>query len=106
MFDSFNSSVPKIPRFQIDAEHSTGSVGEAVSELMRAMILRTIEDLHGDERLKVKAIDYMHREDDDYVFSFYSICKHFGMDPGRTRRAIMTAGDRIRTRRRTASADL
>jgi hypothetical protein len=101
MFDSFNSSARKNPIFEIDSESCTGSAGEAVSELMRAMILRTIEDLNGGERLKVKALDYMLREDEDYVLSFAAICKHFGMDPGKTRQVIMTAGDRIRTRRRT-----
>ena len=101
MFDSFNSSAGKTPIFQVDAESYTGSVGESVSELMRAMILRTIEDFKGSERLKVKALDYMLKEDDDYILSFQSICKHFGMDPVKTRRAIMTAGDRISTRRRT-----
>jgi hypothetical protein len=68
---------------------------------MRAMILRTIEDFNGSERLKVKALDYMFNEDDEYVLSFHSICKHFGMDPVKTRRAIMTAGHTISTRRRT-----
>ena len=101
MFDSFNSSADKPPIFQIDAESCTGSVGEAVSELMRAMILRTIEDFNGGERLKVKALDYMFREDDDYIFSFLFICKHFGMDPTKARHAIMTAGHTISTRRRT-----
>lgn len=101
MFDSFNSSAGRPTIFQVDAETATGSVGEAVSELMRAMILRTIEDFNGNERLKVKALDYMFREDDDYVLSFQSICKHFGMDPVKTRRAIVTAGDTISTRRRT-----
>jgi len=101
MFDSFNSSDGKIPFLQIDAEGGTGSVSESVSELMRAMILRTIEDFRGGERLKVKALDYMFRDDDDYILSFRSICHHFGMDPVRTRRAIMTTGERISTRRRT-----
>jgi hypothetical protein len=100
MFDSFNSS-SKTPIFQVDAENATGSAGESVSELMRAMILRTIEDFKGGERLKVKALDYMSREDDDYILSFQSICKHFGMDPVKTRRAIMNSGATISTRRRT-----
>ena len=101
MFDSFNSSSRKTPIFEIDAQGATGSVGEAVSELMRAMILRTIEDFRGGERLKVKALDYMFREDDDYILSFRSICIHFGLDPARTRRAIMAEGRKISTRRRT-----
>jgi hypothetical protein len=101
MFDSFNSSSTTISALQIDVELSANWEGESVSELMRAMILRTIEDFNGSERLKVKALDYMFNEDDDYVLSFQSICKHFGMDPAKTRRAIMTAGDRISTRRRT-----
>ncbi len=101
MFDSFNSSAGKSMILEIDAERATGSVGEAVSELMRAMILRTIEDFKGSDRLRVKALDYMLREDDDYILSFQSICEHFGMDPVQTRCAIMTAADTIRTRRRT-----
>jgi len=101
MFDSFNSSSTRIPALQIDVELSANWEGESVSELMRAMILRTIEDFNGGERFKVKALDYMFKEDDDYVLSFQSICKHFGMDPVKTRRAIMSAGHTISTRRRT-----
>ena len=102
MFDPFSSSSCKTPILHMDAESAgVGSVGESVSELMRAMILRTIEDFKGGDRLKVKALDYMNSEDDDYILSFQAICKHFGMDPVKTRRAIVTAGDRISTRRRT-----
>lgn len=100
MFDSFDSSSGNTAILQIDTEAAYYGC-ESVSELMRAMILRTIEDFNSCERLKVKAIEYMFREDDDYVLSFQSICKHFGMDPVKTRRAIMTATNRISTRRRT-----
>jgi hypothetical protein len=100
MFDFFESSSGNTAIVQIDAEVAHCGC-DSVSELMRAMILRTIEDFNSCERLKVKAIEYMYREDDDYVLSFQSICKHFGMDPVKTRRAIMNATSRISTRRRT-----
>ncbi|NLF26128.1 MAG: hypothetical protein GX589_10810, partial [Deltaproteobacteria bacterium] len=41
-------------------------------------------------------------EDDDYIFSFAAICRHLGLDPSKTRHAIMTATRRISTRRRAA----
>jgi hypothetical protein len=100
MFDFFETSYGNTAILQVDTEAATCGC-ESVSELMRAMILRTIEDFNSCERLKVKAVEYMFREDDDYVLSFQSICKHFGMDPVKTRRAIMGATKRISTRRRT-----
>ena len=100
MFDFFESSSGNTAILQVDTDIAHCGC-ESVSELMRAMILRTIEDFNSCERLKVKAIEYMLREDDDYVLSFQSICRHFDMDPVKTRRAIMNAKDRISTRRRT-----
>ncbi len=100
MFDFFESNSGNTAILQIDAEHSHLRC-ESVSELMRAMILRTIEDFNSCQRLKVKAIEYMNNEDDDYVLSFRAICKYFGMDPVKTRRAIMYPETKISTRRRT-----
>lgn len=100
MFEFFDTNSGNTAILQIDSEAS--HVGcESVSELMRAMILRTIEDFNSCQRLKIKAIEYMNSEDDDYVLSFRSICKYFGMDPAKTRRAIMYAESKISTRRRT-----
>jgi hypothetical protein len=100
MFDFFESNSGNTAILQIDAERSHPKC-ESLSELMRAMILRTIEDFNSCQRLKVKAIEYMNNEDDDYVLSFRAICKYFGMDPVKTRRAIMYPESKIRTRRRT-----
>lgn len=75
----------------------------ALSELMRAIVLKAIDDLKskGEHRESAVAFFDSDDEDDEYVFSFCSICKHFGMDPGKTRAAILAA-DHISTRRRTA----
>jgi hypothetical protein len=100
MFDSFDSPSGNTNIIQVDTDVAYYGC-ESVSELMRAMILRTIDDFNSCERLKVKATEYMFQEDDDYVFSFQSICKHFGMDPVKTRRVIMNSTKRISTRRRT-----
>ena len=100
MFDIFGLKSSNTKILHIDAE--VPRLGcDSVSELMRAMILRTIEDFNSSERLKVKAIEYMNNEDEDYILSFRAICKYFGMDPLRTRRAIMYPSSKISTRRRT-----
>jgi len=74
----------------------------AVSELMRAMILRTIEDLQSGAELREEALNYLMDEDEDYILSFNSICRYFGFEPDKTRYAILNAKTRIRTRRRAA----
>jgi hypothetical protein len=75
----------------------------AVSELMRAMILRAIEDLNGPPEVRDEAMTYLTREDnEEYVLSFVSICRYFGFDPAKTREAILKPKAKIRTRRRAA----
>lgn len=87
---------------EMDLSFQAGRGYSAVSELMRAIILRTIEDLNGDGELRSEALAYIEDEEDEYVFSFISICKYFGFDPEKTRYAILNAKTRIRTRRRAA----
>jgi hypothetical protein len=41
-------------------------------------------------------------DDDEYIFSFAAICRHLGLDPVKTREAIMNATHKISTRRRAA----
>lgn len=101
MFDSFDVSVGSTAILNIDSDVTAQRGPDSIGELMRAMILRTIEDYNSDERLKVKAFDYMSKVDEEYIFSFSSICCHFGIDPVKTRRAITNATSRISTRRRT-----
>ena len=73
-----------------------------VSELMRAIILRTIEDLNQGGEVRDEALAYLEDEDEEYVFSFASICRYLGLDPEKTKYAILNAKTRIRTRRRAA----
>ena len=96
---------------QNDPAYEAGKSYDPVSELMRAIILRAIEDYNSEGELKKEAIDYMfdrtgdkiyyENEDDQYIFSFSSICKHLELDPEKTRSAIMNATHKISTRRRT-----
>ena len=91
--------------------HLTVSRGyNAIHELMRAMILRAVEDYRSGGELREDALKYFFDDDgdedetgqEDYVLSFSYICKHLGMDPAQTRDAIMNATHRISTRRRAA----
>jgi hypothetical protein len=81
----------------LDAQGYSG-----LSELMRAMILRTIEDIQSGGELREEAIQYLMTDDEEYVLSFTSICRHFGFNPEKTRDAILNAKSRIKTRRRAA----
>lgn len=87
---------------QIDMAYDVGKGYDAISELMRAMVLRTIEDFQSGGELRAEAIAYMEDEEDDYIFSFRCICIQLGLNPEKTRDRIMNANRRISTRRRAA----
>ena len=97
-------SIDNLP--QIDMSFDCGKGYDALNELMRAIILRAVEDYNSPGELRTEAIAYMSGEEDDeddeYIFSFAAICRHLGLDPSKTRHAIMTATRRISTRRRAA----
>ena len=96
-------SSDKLP--QMDLSHGIVGGGrgyDPLHELMRAIILRTIEDFNAAGEFRDEAIAYMHDEEEEYIFSFAFICKHLGFDPEKTRHAIMHAEHRISTRRRAA----
>ena len=94
------STSDKLPH--IDMSYDPGKGYDAIHELMRAIILRTVEDYNSEGELRDAAIEYMMDEEEDYTFSFRAICHQLGFDPEKTRYAIMNATHRIRTRRRAA----
>ena len=74
-----------------------------VHELMRAIILRAIEDYRtGKGENYDEAIEFFESDEDEYLFSFIFICRHLGLNPERTRRSILHGTSRISTRRRAA----
>ena len=87
---------------QIDLAYDVGSGYVAENELMRAIVLRTIEDFKSGGELRALAIEYMTDPDEEYIFSFRFICRYLGFDPEKTAHAIMNATHRISTRRRAA----
>ena len=99
-------SFDKLPEFDLAYLDDKGYT--PLNELMRAIILRTIEDLNCTGEIRDEALAYLYSEDDeedveenDYIFSFTSICNHFGLDAEKTRTAILSAEHRISTRRRS-----
>lgn len=87
---------------QMDLAYLGGGGYSALHELMRAIILRTIEDFNSGGEFHQEAIEYLFDEEEDYIFSFRAICRHLGFDPEKTRHHIMHATHRISTRRRAA----
>ena len=90
----------KLP--QMDLSFMWGKGYDPVHELMRAIILRAVEDYNTKGELREEALEYLSSEEEEYIFSFRAICRHFGFDPDKTRYAIMNATRRISTRRRAA----
>lgn len=124
------SSDNKFP--QVDLAFGGGRGYQPESELMRAIILRAVEDLNSAGELRDEALAFFGSDnddrdnddessdnsshhacedpqchhcfgsDDDYVFSFRSICHYLGLDPQATRNSILFADHKISTRRRAA----
>ncbi len=94
---SNNDSLP-----QIDMAYDLGKGYDPVSELMRAMILRVIDDYNSGGELKAEALEYMMDEEEEYILSFKAICRSMQFCPVKTRHKIMFATHKISTRRRAA----
>jgi len=94
------SNGEKLP--QMDMSYIGGRGFDSINELMRAIILRTIEDLNSGGELKAEALAYMYDAEEEYIFSFNAICRHLGFDPEKTRHYIINAKHKISTRRRAA----
>lgn len=97
MNDSDSGGLP-----QMDGSWTGGKGYDPIKELMRAIILRTIDDFNSAGEQRIEAIAYMESEEEEYLFSFRAICKHLNIDPDKTRKYIMFPKKKISTRRRTA----
>lgn len=112
MIEILEFDVSRAEKFpSIDMSYDQGKSYNPISELMRAIILRAIEDLKCEGELREDALNFFFDdgdegdEDEDHIFSFPSICHYLGLDPQATRDSIMEAcasGRRISTRRRAA----
>ena len=87
---------------QMDGAYLPGNSWQPINELMRAIILRVVDDYNSVGEFHQDALDYLHDDDEEYVFSFRSICRHLGFDPEKTRHSIMFPKHKISTRRRAA----
>lgn len=90
----------KLP--QMTSGTSSTATYSPLSELMRAIILRVVDDSTGISELREDALEYLFDKDDEYIFSFISICNHLGLDPAKTREHILKPKHRIATRRRAS----
>ncbi len=87
---------------QIDTSVNFGKGYSALSELMRAMILRAVDDFNSTGEHHDEAIEWLFSEEEEYVFSFRAVCHHLGFNPEKTRERIMNPTHKISTRRRAA----
>ena len=94
------SHAEKLPQY--DVAYLPGNSYNPIAELMRAIILRTVEDYHSKPEFREEAIAYLSDEDEDYIFSFRAICRTLGFDPDKTREMIINPIKKISTRRRAA----
>lgn len=98
------SNSDKLP--QIDVSFGAGKGYDPINELMRAMILRVIDDLRSGGEFREEALAYImndsEEDEDEYIFSYRAICRHMNLDPVKTREMILHPVKRISTRRRAA----
>lgn len=51
--------------------------------LLRAIVLSALNDLKKPGEVGRRASEYLLSKDDDYIFSFQSICNYLNVDPGK-----------------------
>jgi hypothetical protein len=98
--DHYSTGNSRVPQIDLSLRGSGGY--NPLSELMRAIILRVIDDYNSKGELREEAIVYLEDTEEEYIFSFISICTHFNIDPCKTKSKIMNAEHKIRTRRRAS----
>jgi hypothetical protein len=87
---------------QIDNLQDANSAVNPLGELMRAMVLRVIDDVRSGGELKADAMEYMESDDEEYIFGFRNVASYLGVDYRILREAIVNPTHRISTRRRAA----
>lgn len=90
----------------VDLGHEPNSTVNPLGELMRAMVLRVVDDVRAGGEFREDALAYMDEasddEGDDYVLSFRNVAAYLGVCPQRLRAAILDPNRSISTRRRAA----
>jgi len=61
---------------------------EAVKNLMRALVKSAMDDMRKKGEAAREAIRYFQSEEDYYLYSFLSVCRHLGLCP-RTIRTVV-----------------
>ena len=102
MTEAGDSAVSNDRLPQMDLAYLGGNGYDPMHELMRAIILRAVDDVNAKGEIYDEAIEYLYSEEEEYIFSFRGICKHLGLDPDKTRHRILNPTHRISTRRRAA----
>lgn len=91
---------------EIDMGDGISDQSNPLATLMRAILLKAIEDFQKGGHLRRDALRYLHEklsEHDDHVFSFQSICESLQLDPHSVRTRITGLTKPVRFRRRVAA---
>ncbi|RMG44312.1 MAG: hypothetical protein D6719_02090 [Candidatus Dadabacteria bacterium] len=81
------------------SEISQKTICPAERTLMRAVLVTAINDLRGSKRERVSALNFFKNENNDYIFSFNSICEYLNLNPEKTRQVVLS-GKNIRFEKR------
>jgi len=93
-------SAEKLP--QMDMSYGGGKGYNPLSELMRALVLRAVDDLSTVGEFRDEALEWLYSDEEEYIFSFRAICQYMGFDAEKTRHLIIHPTHKISTRRRAA----
>lgn len=81
---------------------------DPLKTLMTAILIRAIEDFHGEGQLKRDAARYLFQakldktDPEDYLFSLPNICEVLQLDISNLRRKVLSMQERLKIRRRVA----
>lgn len=85
--------------FEMDSTSHDTKRNPQLAELMVAILFTAVQDLEGKLEDRKRALKYLHSVDEEYLFSFHSICSYLGYDPESTRWKMIN-GRRGKIRRR------
>jgi len=83
-------------------DHSNLDPAEPERNLLRAIILTALSDLRKEGDPRKKAIEYFLSPDEEYLFSFQSVCGLLDIDP---KNILVLAGLNLPSRDRVHAAD-
>lgn len=98
--DNYRDTYPALGATIAFGVSSNNKYCHEIRELMRAIMLLAIRDLQSSGRHRDEALAFFLSEEEDYLFSFTSICRYLGLDEQKAQEIVLMSQEKLKTRRR------